>query len=118
MVVGVGAPISDKKCLKGATPPFPFGGCGNRIAAAYLHPANNEERQLHRRTQTREIGSRKVTKRDGLGIVVIHDAVSFFVFDLSQRDPPGSRAKKKKTPVNNRGLKVTTMNSCYKNCSE
>jgi len=67
---------ASKISLTVAAPPFPFGSCGNCLAAAQLRPANDEKRRFHRWTQAREFGRRKLTKCDWLGIVVLHDAVS------------------------------------------
>src|ERR1700724_2826599 len=47
--IGPTPPGGDKKCLEVVTPPLPFSGRSNCLAAAQLRLANSEEHQLHRR---------------------------------------------------------------------
>lgn len=95
-------------------PPFPFGRCGDGLAAAQLRPANDEKRRFHGRTQAREFGWRKLTNRDQPGIVVTHDSVSLFVFESVRRDRPVLVRGKKRTP-DDPGAEVITMNTHHKN---
>jgi len=88
------------KSLEVATPPVPFSGRGNCLAATQLRPANDDERYLQRRCQAREFVGRISAnlKRYGLGAVVTHDLVSLYstepshasrhrdVFALSHRE--------------------------------
>lgn len=96
-----------------AAPPFPFGRCGDGLAAAQLRPANDEKRRFHGRTQAREFGWGKLTNRHQPGIVVTHDSVSLFVFE-SVRDRPVLVRGKKRTP-DDPGAEVITMNTHHKN---
>jgi len=75
-IVRSAAPIADKSCLKVTLPRLLISGRSNCLATTQLRPADDEERQLHRRTQAREIGGTQLTKLCVLRIVIPHGAVS------------------------------------------
>jgi hypothetical protein len=75
-IVRSAAPFADKSCLEATLPRLLITGRGNCLATAQLRPADDEERQLHRRTQAREIGRTQLTKLCALRIVILHEAVS------------------------------------------
>ena len=79
MIVGLAAPIGDKKYLPVVTSPLPFSGRSNCLAATQLRLANSEEHQLHRRTQAREFGTGKLSKLYGLRTVVTQDAIPCWI---------------------------------------
>jgi len=74
--VGSAAAITDKSSLDVNLPLLLITRRGNCLATTQLSPADDEQRQLHRRTQAREIGGTKLTKLRALSIVIPHDAVS------------------------------------------
>jgi hypothetical protein len=75
-IVRSATPIADESCLEVSLPCLLITGRGNCLATTQLRPADDEERQLHRRTQAREIGGTQLTKLCALRIVIPHEAVS------------------------------------------
>jgi hypothetical protein len=96
-IVRGAAPIADESCLEISLPRLLISGRSNCLTTTQLRPADDEERQLHRRTQAREIGGTQLTKLCALRIVILHEAVSL-LYPTKRRVPPGLRAKKKKDP--------------------
>lgn len=103
VIVGIAAPIGDKKCLELALPPLPFTGRCSCLAATQLRPANDEERQLHRRTHARESGGSKLTKRYALRIIVPHNAVSSLCSTWRRVTARASCEKEKEPPMRTGG---------------
>src|SRR6202030_1674223 len=96
VLVGHAARIGDKKCLEVVTPPLPFSGRSNRLAATQLRLANSEEHQLHGRTQAREFSTGK-SKLYRPGTVVIQDALPCWI-RFRGAWPPEPSVKNKKNP--------------------
>ena len=91
------APIAGKSCLEVTSLLLLISRHGNCLAATQLRPADDEERQLHRRTQAREIGGTQLTRLCALRIVITHDACPCCV-RLGAASLPGPRAKRNKSP--------------------
>ena len=91
------APIAHKSCLEVTLLLLLISRHGNCLAATQLRPADDEERQLHRRTQAREIGGTQLTRLCALRIVITHDACPCCI-RLGAASLPGPRAKRNKSP--------------------